>query len=131
MWPETTRNEHKRGDCSGKRCDLRIGVTNSGEYLYFVAGGPNFVKGDPTNLYRVSMLGGLATKIIDNLEGNFAISSSDRQIAFIRQSISPDGMRQYSLTIANSDGSNERVLLVRAHPDDLDVPVWSPDDEIQ
>jgi len=93
---------------------------NSGESLYFV-------KGDPSALYRVSLLGGVPTKIIDRPEGKFSISADDSQIAFIREVINRDGQREYSLLVANADGSNERTLMVRAHPDKLDVPLWSPD----
>jgi Tol biopolymer transport system component/DNA-binding winged helix-turn-helix (wHTH) protein len=93
---------------------------NSGESLYYV-------KGDPSALYRVSLLGGLTTKIVDRLEGKFSISADDSQVAFIREVINRDGQREYSLLVANSDGSNERTLMVRAHPDKLDVPLWSPD----
>ena len=95
---------------------------NSGESLYFV-------KGDPSALYRVSLLGGVPTKIVDRLEGKFSISADDSQIAFIREVINRDGQREYSLLVANSDGSNERTLMVKAHPDKLDVPLWSPDNK--
>lgn len=93
---------------------------NSGESLYFV-------KGDPSALYRVSLLGGVPTKIVDRPEGKFSISPDDSQIAFIREVINRDGQREYSLLVANSDGSSERTLMVSAHPDKLDVPLWSPD----
>jgi Tol biopolymer transport system component/DNA-binding winged helix-turn-helix (wHTH) protein len=93
---------------------------NSGESLYFV-------KGDPSALYRVSLLGGVPTKIIDRPEGKFSISADDSQIVFLREVVNRDGQREYSLLVANSDGSNERTLMVRAHPDKLDVPLWSPD----
>ena len=97
-----------------------LAFANSGEYLYFV-------KGDPTALYRISLLGGVPKQIFDNLEGNFSVSADDSQIAFIRQAINREGAREYSLMISNSDGTGERKLLVGTHPDDLDVPVWSPD----
>ena len=99
-----------------------LAFANSGEYLYFV-------KGDPTALYRVSLLGGVPTKIVDNLEGKFSVSANDSQIAFIRQAISRAGQREYSLMIANSDGTGERRLLTGTHPDRLGVPLWSPDGE--
>ncbi len=95
---------------------------NSGQSLYFV-------KGDPSALYRVSLLGGVPTKIVDGPEGKFSISADDSQIAFIRQVINRDGQREYSLLVANSDGSNERTVMVKAHPDKLDVPLWSPDSQ--
>jgi Tol biopolymer transport system component/DNA-binding winged helix-turn-helix (wHTH) protein len=93
---------------------------NNGESLYFV-------KGEPSALYRVSLIGGVQTKLIDTLEGNFSVSPDDSQIAFIRQVINREGQREYSLLVAGSDGHNERTLLVRSHPGKLDVPLWSPD----
>jgi eukaryotic-like serine/threonine-protein kinase len=95
---------------------------NNGQSLYFV-------KGLPSALYRVSLLGGVATKLIDGPEGNFSISADDSQIVFIREVINRDGQREYSLVVANSDGHNERTVMVRAHPDKLDVPLWSPDSQ--
>ena len=94
----------------------------NGESLYFV-------KGDPSALYRVSLIGGVPTKLIDRPEGNFSISPDDRHITFTRQVINREGQREYSLLVADSDGRNERTLLVRAHPGKLDVPIWSPDGE--
>jgi Tol biopolymer transport system component/DNA-binding winged helix-turn-helix (wHTH) protein len=93
---------------------------NSGESLYFV-------RGDPSALYRVSLLGGVPTNIIDHPEGKFSISGDDSQIAFIREVVNRDGQREYSLLVANSDGRNERTLMVTAHPGKVDVPLWSPD----
>jgi Tol biopolymer transport system component/DNA-binding winged helix-turn-helix (wHTH) protein len=97
-----------------------LAFANVAESLYFV-------RGDPTELCRVSLLGGVPTKLIDTVEGNFSISSDDRQIAFIRRSTLGDGQREYSLVVANADGGGERVILHQMYPDKLDVPVWSPD----
>ena len=97
-----------------------LGFANSGQSLYFV-------KGTPSALYRVSLLGGVPTKIVEGVEGKFSISADDSQIAFIRQVVNREGQREYSLLVANSDGRNERTVMVRAHPDKLDVPLWSPD----
>lgn len=102
---------------------------NSGEYLWFAK------RGEPiagallykTALYRVSLIGGVPSEIVRTLEGKFSISPDDRQVAFIRQSINRDGQREFSLMIANSDGTGERSPFVGTHPDDLDVPIWSPD----
>jgi DNA-binding winged helix-turn-helix (wHTH) protein/Tol biopolymer transport system component len=97
-----------------------LGFDKSGESLLFV-------KGDPSALYRVSLIGGVQTKLIDGLEGKFAVSSDGSQIAFIREVVNRDGQREFSLHVANSDGRNERTLLVRAHPGKLDVPIWAAD----
>ena len=97
-----------------------LAFANVDESLYFV-------RGDPTELCRVSLLGGVPTKLIDAVEGNFSISSDDRQIAFIRRSTLGDGQREYSLVVANADGGGERVILHQMYPNKLDVPLWSPD----
>jgi Tol biopolymer transport system component/DNA-binding winged helix-turn-helix (wHTH) protein len=97
-----------------------LAFAHSGEYLYFV-------RSDPKTLFRVSPLGGVPTKIVEKLEGNFAISPDDKQIAFVRWGFNPDGQREYSLMIANPDGTGERTLLVGGPRDMLDVPIWSPD----
>ena len=98
-----------------------LAFTHSGEYLYFV-------RGDPTTaLYRVSLLGGVPTQILDKLEGNLSISADDSEIAFIRKVIKPDGGREYLLMVSGSDGAGERTVLARTYPESLDCPLWSPD----
>ena len=106
-----------------------LAFANSGEYLFFAKrvgpiGGPLL---HLTALYRVPSVGGVATKVIERLEGNFSVSPDDSQIAFIRQAINREGQRQYALMVVNSDGTGERTLLVGAYPDELDVPVWTLD----
>ncbi len=105
-----------------------LGFASSGQYLYFVkSDGPTGPLRDRRGLYRVSLLGGVPTKIVDDVEGHFSISADDTRIAFIRQVINRDGQREYSLIIINSDGAGERKLLVETHPNDLNLPIWSPD----
>ena len=97
-----------------------LAFANSGESLYFV-------KRDPERaLYRVPLLGGAAIKVVDDLEGNFSLSSDDSQIAFIRKIIRPGRQPEFSLNTVRSDGTGERSLLVETYPVKLDVPVWSP-----
>ena len=97
-----------------------LAFSNSGDEVYVV-------KGQPTALYRVSLLGGAPTKVVSDLEGHFALSPEDRQVAFIRSPVVENGTRQYSLMVANTDGSGERPVLARAYPDKLNTPLWSPD----
>ena len=101
-----------------------IGMTfsHSGEYLYFV-------KGNPSALYRVSVLGDVPIKILDRLEGKFSLSPDDRRIVFIRVSTNSNGKQEHALIVANSDGTHEDKLLTREYPDKLDAPAWSPDGE--
>ena len=101
---------------------IGMAFSHSGEYLYFV-------KGSPSALYRVSLLGDVPTKILEQLEGKFSLSPDDAHIAFIRASTNSNGEQEYALIIANSDGTHERKLLSRQYPDKLDAPAWSPDGE--
>jgi Tol biopolymer transport system component/DNA-binding winged helix-turn-helix (wHTH) protein len=97
-----------------------LAFSNSGDEVYVI-------KGQPTALYRVSLLGGAPTKVASDMEGHFSLSPDDRQVAFIRSPVGENGLRQYSLMVAGTDGSGERPVLVRAYPDKLDTPLWSPD----
>lgn len=97
-----------------------LAFANNGEYLYFV-------KGDPTAMYRIPLLGGVPTKILDAPQGNFSLSKSNNQIAFVRETTNAEGQREYSLFTANADGSGERKLLTGTHPYGLDTPLWTPD----
>ena len=97
-----------------------LAFSHSGEYVYFV-------RGSPSALYRVSLVGGPPTKIVDNLEGNFSISRDNDRLVFVRQIINREGQRQYSLITANSDGTGEREWLTGVHPYGLDTPMWAPD----
>src|SRR5690349_9528517 len=101
---------------------LGMAFSHSGEYLYFVAG-------NPSTLYRVSLLGDVPVKILERLEGKFSLSPNDSRIAFVRVSTNSNGQQEHALIIANSDGTNESTLLTRQYPDKLDAPVWSPDGE--
>src|SRR5215471_10309503 len=95
---------------------------NSGDSLYFVRWNP------AAALYRLSLVLRTPIKILDRLEGNFALSSDDRQVAIIRESTNHDGEKEFSLIVASTEGGNERTLLVGTHPDDLNAPLWTPDD---
>lgn len=101
---------------------IGMAFSHGGEYLYFVAG-------DPSALYRVSLLGDVPVKILERLEGKFSLSPDDKRIAFIRVSTNSNGQQEHALMTANSDGTNESKLVARQYPDKLDAPVWSPDSE--
>ena len=92
----------------------------NGEYLYFV-------KGEPAAMYRIPLIGGVPTKILDAPHGNFSLSSPYSQIAFIRDTTNVEGQREYSLYTSKSDGTAERKLLSATHPYGLDTPLWKPD----
>lgn len=96
-----------------------LAFANGHEFLYFT-------KGVPTALYRVSLHGGVPTRLAEGLKGKFAISPDDKQVAFVRQSINRDGRQEDSLIVADLGGA-ERTLFSAVHPDTVDAPVWGPD----
>lgn len=65
-------------------------------------------------------------KVIVNIDSPIALSPDDREIAFVR---SFPGQHRDALIVANVDGSGERELASRQHPDKFSFssPSWSPD----
>ena len=92
-----------------------------GELIYYVAvlERNNFV---PT-LYRVPVLGGPPTKVLDRVFSAVGISPDGSQVAFVRRN-----QDDISLMIANTDGGGEpRAIAVVKQPKAFFGPSWSPD----
>lgn len=104
-----------------------LGTTFSpdGEQIYYVAllERNKFV---PT-LYRIPVLGGTPTKVLDRVSGAIAFSQNGEQFAFVRQS-----QEESTLMVAGINSNAEpRTLAVRKKPDSFSTsgPSWSPDDK--
>ena len=102
-----------------------LGTTFSpdGEFIYYVAtlGRNNFV---PT-LYRIPVLGGSPTKVLDRVFSPVGFSPDGRQFAFVRTN-----QENMSLMVANTDGSGEPQAIAAAKlPNGFSTsgPAWSPD----
>lgn len=96
-----------------------------GEFVYYVATleRNKFV---PT-LYRIPVLGGTPTTILERVDSPIGFSKNGAQFAFIRK-----GENETSLLVANKDGDVEPKILasVRAPEEfSLSGPAWSPDDK--
>jgi len=94
-----------------------------GELIYYVATleRNKFV---PT-LYRIPVLGGSPTKVLDRVFGAIAFSRNGEQFAFVRKN-----QEDMSLMLANTDGSGQpRIIAVRKQPNGFSTsgPSWSPD----
>ena len=92
-----------------------------GELIYYVAvlERNNFV---PT-LYRVPVLGGAPTKVLDRVFSAVGLSRDGSQVAFVRRN-----QEDISLMVANTDGSGEpRAIAVVKQPKGFSGPSWSPD----
>ena len=95
-------------------------------YLYYVV----YEKEQTVaGLYQISILGGVAQRIIHDIDSPVAFSPDGRQVAFIRDYLTRG---ESALLIANVDGSQEKTLATRRRPYPflLTGPDWSPDGQI-
>jgi Tol biopolymer transport system component len=102
-----------------------LGTTFSpdGEQIYYVAmlEKNKFV---PT-LYRIPVLGGTPTKVLDRVFSAIGFSKDGEQFAFVRKN-----EEEMALMVANTDGSGQpRTIAVRKQPNGFSTsgPTWSPD----
>jgi len=108
--------------------DLRyfgVSFSRDGNYIYYL-------RADRTNpfphtLYRIPTLGGVAEKVLADMDWCPTFSPDGRQMAFVRNS--PDN-NDSVLMIANPDGTGERKLAVRSYNEPYTYPAWSPDGQI-
>jgi Tol biopolymer transport system component/tRNA A-37 threonylcarbamoyl transferase component Bud32 len=87
---------------------VAVSFTPDGNYILFVRSGKT-----STNLrylYRMPVLGGAQTQLIQDIDSAPAFSPDGQQIAFVRGIPNPGGNQ---ILIANADGSGEHVLVER------------------
>jgi Tol biopolymer transport system component len=90
-----------------------------GSELYFARGeGPTPLR----SLYRMPVLGGVATKLRDDIYSHIDLSRDGARLCFTRRN--SEGKSEFIVTDAN--GLEERVLAHRS----LEFPAWSPDGKV-
>jgi Tol biopolymer transport system component/DNA-binding winged helix-turn-helix (wHTH) protein len=97
-----------------------------GQTLFFITTQPNSTI---SVLYRVLMGGGPAQKLVVNIDAGIALSPDGKQIAFVR---SFPGQHRDALIVAGADGTEEREIASREHPDKFSFATasWSPDGQL-
>jgi len=99
-----------------------------GNYIYYSVSSKDAPQ---IALFKVSTLGGIPTKLLDDLDGDIdhvvsatvSFSPNGKQIAFLRKGTS----KETALMIANADGSGERNVTTYQPEDGIGFPKWSPD----
>lgn len=84
------------------------------------------VKAHIYDLYRLSVLGGTAMKIVGAIGGMFSISPREARIAYVR---GDRGANTCSLLITDLDGRNETILGRGSDPHCYGRIAWSTDEE--
>lgn len=103
-----------------------LAFSPDGEFLYFVRGVRPRNSTDYSTLFRISVFGGIVSKITDGVQGDFSLSHDGRQVSFVRCPQRED--EWCSLWIADAgDGSNERKLVSRPGPLRIGPNRISPD----
>lgn len=103
--------------CSG------VDFSADGNYLYFDRHRPSAAAGD---LYRISTLGGEATRVLSGISGAPAISPDGLKVAFVRSTLTSHGVD--SVVTANIDGSDLRILASYPAPGiHLNRVTWTAD----
>lgn len=103
-----------------------LGLTFSpdGNYLYYLVYSRPRIYG---TLYRLPVLGGTGTKLIDDIDSPIALSPDGTRLAFVR--IDPLKSESY-LILANINGTEQQTLATRKRPEYFyanDGVAWSPD----
>ncbi len=94
-----------------------------GNYIYYAQYDP---KSDAMDLFRLPAVGGNPAKILSDVAGAYSISRDGTKLAFRRTNthVTP---KEFYLSVADIDGSNERKVLTLLDPERFWPEDWSPD----
>lgn len=95
-----------------------------GGHIYYVA----MTNEDPMRrtLYRVSVLGGPAQKLLEDVQTTISFAPDGTKFVFRR---GLDARRESALFVASVDGGEKEITTVK-YPEGFNDPVWSPDGRI-
>jgi len=107
----------------GKRTFGGTAFSPDGAFIYYVV----YDKQDPHGaLYRIPVLGGVATRVLPNFGSMFSFSPDGSRVAFYRKNYE---LKEESIMIAALDGSGEQAILTRPFSEAIlsATAAWSPD----
>jgi Tol biopolymer transport system component len=100
---------------------MHLTFSPDGQYLYFTRGTLNH---GGFMLYRIPVIGGSETPILDDVDTPVSFSPDGKQFIFMR-----GAGRTFHIVIADADGGTQRILASRTTPLTFSFfgPAWSPD----
>jgi len=101
---------------------LGLMFSSKSDFVYFVRKAKAASQAE-AGIYRISIFGGIPSKLVTNIQGWFSISPVDDQIAFVRHN--EEGRSE--LDLSDADGKGERILAVREKPYNFRASRWSRD----
>ncbi len=101
---------------------LGLMFSSNSDFVYFVRK-PMGGSQDQSGIYRISIFGGIPTRVVTNNQGWFSLSPVDDRIAFVRY----DANDRSLLTVTDADGKDERILATRERPYYFQATRWSTD----
>jgi Tol biopolymer transport system component/DNA-binding winged helix-turn-helix (wHTH) protein len=103
-----------------------LAFSRNGLSIYFVQTDKDQSLG---SLYQIPLIGGTPKRIIADVDSPATLSPDDKRIAFVRHD---PAAREFSLVVANANGSDARPLVKRQRPSRIafDGPSWSPDGKV-
>ena len=101
---------------------LNLMFSSKSDFVYFVRK-PKGGSQDQAAIFRISIFGGVPTKLVSDVQGWFSLSPVDDQIAFTRFETTGRNL----LMASDTDGNNQRILAERQTPYDFRASRWSPD----
>jgi eukaryotic-like serine/threonine-protein kinase len=106
---------------------LGLEFSRDGNYLYYVKEGR---EKEPNALYRVSVLGGDSTRLIEDCDSSVTLSPDGKRLAFVRY-YGQDQMES-AMIIADADGGGQETVAARKDSQLIfnSDPAWSPDGKV-
>jgi Tol biopolymer transport system component/DNA-binding winged helix-turn-helix (wHTH) protein len=92
----------------------RVDFSADGQSIFIIKG----KRGSPSILYNLAIIGGLPHKIVSGVENVLGVSFDGKKISFVKMN---EAEKNWLLIVAETDGSNEKIILTKP----LAEPIWA------
>lgn len=106
----------------GEEIIRRVDFSADGQSIFIIRG----KRGDPSSLFNLAIIGGMPNKIVSGIENVLGVSFDGKKIAFVKMN---ETEKNWLLIIADTDGSNEKIILTKPIAEPIWAVAFSPNDE--